>query len=155
MRSCVVVVREVLSQDATQSRFGHDDHMGPGTHVGPIRSRARRRRFATGIVAFAQVLDAHALGRGSDGRECAIPIVKEITRGVILREGLTELLGGPGGGGMCSDRDVHDAPPIVRQDDQHKQKSIRHRRDDEEIGGDRGAAWPEIGPTSAESGATT
>ena len=36
---------------------------------------------------------------------------------------------------MCSDRDVHDAPPIVRQDDQHKQKSIRHGRDDEEIGG--------------------
>ena len=36
---------------------------------------------------------------------------------------------------MRGDRDVHDAPPIVRQDDQHKQEPIRDRRDDEEIGG--------------------
>ena len=36
---------------------------------------------------------------------------------------------------MVSDRDVHDAPALVREDHQHKQQLARRGRHDEEIGG--------------------
>jgi hypothetical protein len=65
----------------------------------------------------AHLPDAHARGCGSDGRERAIPIVEEISSSVIFGKGLPELLRGPGGRGIRGDGDVHNAPPIVRQDD--------------------------------------
>jgi hypothetical protein len=36
---------------------------------------------------------------------------------------------------MFSDRDVHDASSVVREEDEHEQQSIRGRRDDEEVSG--------------------
>jgi hypothetical protein len=35
---------------------------------------------------------------------------------------------------MCGDRDVPDAAPIVREEDQDEQETVGHRRDYEEIG---------------------
>ena len=35
---------------------------------------------------------------------------------------------------MSGDRDVPDASPIVREEDQDEQETVGHRRDDEEIG---------------------
>ena len=35
---------------------------------------------------------------------------------------------------MSGDRDVPDASPIVREEDQDEQETAGHRRDDEEIG---------------------
>ena len=93
------------------------------------------RVLPRGTWCRPHLLDAHTLGCGSDGRERTVPIVEEILRGLIVGERLAELLGGPGSRGIRGHRDVHDAPPMVRQDDQHKQKSIRDSRDDEEVGG--------------------
>ena len=35
---------------------------------------------------------------------------------------------------MISYRDVQDSTPLVREDHEHEQESVRGRRDDEEVG---------------------
>ena len=123
MRPRVVVVRQVLGQDATQSRLSHDDHMIRALTSDRSNHALGVRVLPRGTWCRAHLLDAHTLGCGSDGRERAVPIVEEIPRGMILGEGLAELLRGPGSRGMRGHRDVHDAPPIVRQDDRATNRS--------------------------------
>ncbi len=53
----------------------------------------------------------------------------------LPRKRFSDLLGGPRGGRMCSDGDVHDAPSMVGEHDQHEQQQARGRRHHEKIGG--------------------
>jgi hypothetical protein len=62
-----------------------------------------------------------------------ITIANEIPRGLVPRERLAELLGGPCCGGMGGDGDVYNASPLVRQDDQYEEEPTGDRRDDEEV----------------------
>jgi len=80
-------------------------------------------------------LDVHP---GDSGREIdkdRIAIVEEVPRGLVLREGVANLLGCPSRRGMLSDRDVDEASSVVRDDDQHEEQSERDRRHDEQVGG--------------------
>jgi hypothetical protein len=116
-----------------QSCSAHDDHVieavapnrsDEALNVGVLPRRARRRS------SRLRIHPGHGVRHICKDR---IAIVEEISRGQIVRERLAELLGSPRGG-VRGDRDVHDASPIVCQDDRHKQEPMRDRRDDEDTG---------------------
>ena len=54
-----------------------------------------------------------------------IAIPQEPGRGGLIGEGLNDLLGRPGGGGMLGDPEMDDTPTVMRQQDQHEQHAVR------------------------------
>ena len=66
--------------------------------------------------------DAHALHALPKSETVdAIAIAEEIGRRGVVREGVDELLGGPGGGGMLGHVEVEDAAALVGQHDEDEE----------------------------------
>ena len=65
-----------------------------------------------------------------------VAIAEEVGRGGVVREGVHDLLGRPGGGGMLGDVEVEDTRPMVGQDDEDVQVSGGNG---EEVDRDEGA----------------
>src|SRR5207247_10319994 len=108
-----VVVREVPSQGAAQVPFAKDEYviqtLVPDGADEPLREgvlpRAVRRR--------EDFTDAHALHALPEYVTVdRVAIAEEIGRGGVVREGVHDLLGRPGSGGMLSDIEVEDAPEV-------------------------------------------
>ena len=51
--------------------------------------------------------------------ENAVAIAKQVTGNLVKREGLSELLAGPLGGGMSGDIKMDDPPAVVREHYEH------------------------------------
>src|SRR5260370_19687984 len=75
--------------------------------VGPLPRRTRRREH----FFDAQMPDL----LGEIGSEDAIPIAQQISRHLLKREGLLQLLSGPLGSRMRGDIEMHDPPAVVSQ----------------------------------------
>jgi hypothetical protein len=75
------------------------------------------------------------VSQGRDVGKHRIAIVQKMPGRVVFREGVAELLCGPGRGGMFGDRHVNDPSTVVREDDQDEQQPERDRRHDEQISG--------------------
>jgi hypothetical protein len=71
----------------------------------------------------------------SGAAERGIPIVHKIGGTLAAGKRIAELLCGPRGGWVCGNRDVHDAPAFMRENDEHEQQPVCGGRDDEEVGG--------------------
>src|SRR6267143_4292869 len=106
-----VVVRDVASQGAAQVPFAKDEDviqtLAPDGADEPLREgvlpRAVRRR--------EDFTDAHALhALPEDVTVDRVAIAEEIGRGGVVREGVNDLLGRPGRGGMLGDIEVEDSP---------------------------------------------
>ena len=69
-----------------------------------------------------------------DRGERAITVVQDITRLMVAREGVPNLLGGPRRGWPVAHRDVQNPSPVVSENDEHEQESEGDCRYDEEVG---------------------
>src|SRR5438309_10027850 len=67
----------------------------------------------------------------------AIAIAEEIGRRGVVREGVDELLGGPGGSGMLGDVEMEDAPALVGEHDEDEQDAEPRGGHAEEIDRDQ------------------
>ena len=65
-----------------------------------------------------------------------VAIAEEVGRGGVVREGVHELLGRPGGGGMLGDIEVEDTPAVVGEHDEDEQHAQARGGNREEIDGD-------------------
>ncbi len=65
-----------------------------------------------------------------------VTIAQKIGRRGVVREGVHDLLGGPVGGGMLGDVEVHDAPAMVREHDENEEHAQSSRWHREEVNGD-------------------
>ena len=63
-------------------------------------------------------LDSHRLRGGLQAVERMIAIMEQLSRRLVPRKGLAQLLGRPRGRRMRGDRHVPDAPPIVGEEHQ-------------------------------------
>jgi hypothetical protein len=117
-----VIVREVAGQDAAQVRFTKAEDM--------IQTLARDRAdepLREGVLPRTvgrrqDCTDPHALhSLPARGTVDAVVIVEEIGRHGVVREGVDDLLGGPGSGGMPGDVEVEDASAMVGEDHQDEQ----------------------------------
>src|SRR6266446_7095118 len=81
--------------------------------------------FCHGLWRRQDLVDPHALHSLSERMSVdLIAIAEEVGRGGVVWEGVHDLLGRPGGGGMLGDVEVEDAPAIVgehHEDEEHPQ----------------------------------
>ena len=117
-----VIVREVAAQDAAQVPFAKDDDMietlAPDRADEPLREWVLPRAVRRG----QDFTDSHALHTlPEDVAVDRVAIAEEMGRRGVVREGVHDLLGGPGGGGVLGHVEVEDAPPMVGQDNEDEE----------------------------------
>jgi hypothetical protein len=127
--SCAVIVVEVSDRDASQMPLAKDDDMiealVPNRTDEPLRE---------GVLPWAlgrrqDFIDPHALHALPEGVTVdGVAIAEEIGRGGVVREGVHDLLGRPGGGGVLGHVEVEDASAIVGQYDEDEQNAQLYHR---------------------------
>src|SRR5215813_12350459 len=133
-----VIIVHIRPEHTPQMRLvQHDDlseTLEPETpndpfHVGilPWRARGDLHLFE------AHVLDTLLKSCPVD----AVAVAEQIPRRLIPRKSLDDLLSSPLGGWVLGDVDMHDAPTLVRQHDEHEEYPEGCRRHREEIAGDQ------------------
>ena len=65
-----------------------------------------------------------------------VAVAQEVGRGGVVREGVHDLLGCPGRGGMLGDIEVEDAPPVVGEYNEDEQDAQARGGNGEEVHGD-------------------
>ena len=132
-----VVVREVASQDTAQVLFAEDDDVIQAVAPDGADEALREGVLPWAVWRCQDFDDAHALEAVPEHATVdRVPVAEEVGRGGVVREGVHDLLGRPGGGGMFGDIEVEDAPPVVSEHDEDEQDAQAHGRDGEEIDGD-------------------
>src|SRR5207249_9133618 len=132
-----VVVREVASQGAAQVPFAEDEYViqtfAPDGADEPLREGVLPRTVR-GREDFTDAQALHALPEHVTVDRVAI--AEEIGRGGVVGEGVDDLLGRPGSGGMLGDIEVEDAPAVVGKHDEDEQNAQARGGNREEIDGD-------------------
>ena len=132
-----VVVREVASQGAAQVPFAEDEYViqtfAPDGADEPLREGVLPRTVR-GREDFTDAQALHALPEHVTVDRVAI--AEEIGQGGVVREGVHDLLGRPGGGGMLGDIEVEDAPAVVGEHDEDEQNAQARGGNSKEIDGD-------------------
>src|SRR3989442_4653700 len=119
MSASLVIVREVAGQGAAQVSFAQDDDMIETLAADRVDEPLREGVLPRAVGRCEHFTDPHALHSLPERVTVnAVPIAEEIGRRGVVREGVNELLGGPGGGGMLGHVEVEDVPAAVGVDDQ-------------------------------------
>ena len=135
--ACAVVVREVASQGTTEVSFAEDDEViltlapdgaDEALREGVLPRAVRRRQDFTDAHALEALPEHVTVDR--------VAVAEEVGRGRVVREGVHDLLGRPGRGGMLGDIEVEDAAPVVGEHDEDEQDAQTRGGDGEEIDGD-------------------
>jgi hypothetical protein len=114
-----MVIGEIAGQDAAEMPLAEDEHMIQA--LSPDRAdEPFHERFCHGLCgAVSTSLDAHAHHAMPKWLTVdAVTVAEEIGRRGVVREGVHDLLGGPGGSRMLGDVEVDDQPASVSRDDQ-------------------------------------
>src|SRR5450759_4683015 len=136
VRPGLVIIRHKRLQVTIQTGLVENDHvvdaLAPNRtdhafDVGPLPGGARRREH----FFDAQMPDL----LGEVGPEDAIAISQKISRHLLKREGLSQLLSGPLGRRMCGDVEMHDPPAVVSQHQQYVQHLEPNGGHGEEVDG--------------------
>src|SRR5262249_711857 len=138
VRSDVVVIASIGSQDPAQMGFAPDDEMietlAPDRSDQPFSEAILpRRRRCDGLVP-----DTHGTQTaGDDGAVDAITIANNVVRGLVPRESLGELARDPFGGRIGGHVDPDEVSPAQSDDDEGVEQVEAKCRDNEQIhGGD-------------------
>src|SRR6267143_2129594 len=134
MSASLVIVREVAGQETAQVPFAKDEYviqtLTPDGADEPLREgvlpRAVRRREDFTDAHALQALPEHVTVDG-------VAIAEEIRWGGVVREGVHDLLGRPGSGGMLGDIEMEDAPAVVGEHDEDEQNAQARGGNGEEI----------------------
>jgi len=120
--SGTVIVGEVAGQDAAQVPLAKNKDM-----VQALAADRADEPFREGILPRAvggrqHFANPHALDPAPERVAVdRVAIAQEIGRRGVVREGVHDLLGRPGGGGVRGDVEVEDAPAMVGEDDQDEE----------------------------------
>ncbi len=120
-----VVVREVASQGTAQVLFAEDDDVIQTLAPDGADEALRERVLPWAVRRRQDFTDAHAPHALPEHVTVdRVAIAEEIGWRGVVREGVHDLLGRPGCGGMRGDIEVEDAPTVVGEHD----KTNRTRR---------------------------
>ena len=117
-----VVVPEVASQGTAEVLFAEDDDViqtlapdgaDEALGEGVLPRAVRRRQDFTDTHALQALAEHVTVDR--------VAVAEEVGRSRVVREGVHDLLGRPGRGGMLGDIEVEDAPPVVGEHDEDEQ----------------------------------
>src|SRR5262249_26554982 len=134
VRSDVVVIASIGSQDPAQMCFAPDDEMvdafAPDRSDQPFSEAILPRRSrSNGLIP-----DAHGTQTAcDDGAVDAIPIANNELRGLVPRESFAELARDPVSGRICSYVDPDEVSPVQPNDDEGVEQVEANGRDNEQI----------------------
>jgi hypothetical protein len=136
VRAPMMVIPEVTSQEPPEMLLVQDDHVVQAftadTSDQPFDVRVLPRT-PWGDDHFSDPHVPYSLPKR--GTVDAIPIVQEIPRGLVPREGIDDLLCGLRRSGMLSDVEMYETLSLMGQDEQDEQHFVGDRRHDKEIQG--------------------
>jgi hypothetical protein len=125
---------EISSQKPPQMALVQDDHV-----VQAFAADTPDQALDIGILPWAlwsdeDLFDPHVPYPLSKVRPVdTITVAQEIPWGLVPREGVDHLLGGPLRGGLFRDIEMDETSPLMGQDEQDEQDLVGDRRHDEEI----------------------
>ena len=137
MRAGGVVVREVPAQQTAEVPFvDHDDvieafptnRADDALGEGILPGRPRRDKD----LAYPQAFHPPYEHIPVDG----IPIAEQVLGRGLFREAFDQLVGGPGGGGVVGDVDMHEFSAVVLKNQEPEEQAKGERGDHEEVDGD-------------------
>ena len=129
-----VIVREVASQGAAQMPFAKDEDM-----IQTLTPNRSNESLCEGVLPRAvgrrrDFSDPHALHSLPERVTVdTVAIAEEIGRRGIVREGVDELLGGPGGGGVLGHVEMQDTAAMVGEHDEDEEDAQTGGRNGEEV----------------------
>src|SRR5262245_10780923 len=136
VRTPAMIILEVTGQQPPEMALVQDDHVVQAFTADTPDQPLDVRILPRTPWGDHDLLDPHMLDPLPKGSAIdAVPIAQEIPRGLVPREGLNDLLGGPLRGRMLGDVEVDDAPSRMGQDDQDKEHRVPHGGDHKEIQG--------------------
>ena len=152
MGARLMVIGEVAGQDAAQVSFAEDEDVIQTLAPDRTDEALGERILPRAVRRRENFLDPHALHAVPERLAIdLVTIAEEVGRRGVVREGVDDLLGGPGGGGMLGDVEVDDAPAMVGEHDEDEQHAQARGGHGEEIDGDQVPDMVGRG-TSARSG---
>src|SRR5882672_7761920 len=114
-----VVVREVASQGTAEVLLAEDDDVIQTLTPNGADEALREGVLPRAVRRRQDFTDAHALEALAEHVTVdRVAVAKEVGGGGVVREGVHDLLGRPGRGGMLGDIEVEDAPPVVGERDE-------------------------------------
>ena len=114
MGSSAVIVREVRGQDATQVAFAQPEDMLKALAADRANEPFHERTLPGALGGREALPNLHAIHALPEGVAVdRVAITEEVGRRRVVREGVHDLLGCPGRGGMLRDVEVDDAPALV------------------------------------------
>jgi hypothetical protein len=133
VRAGPFVVRAIEGHQTLQPRFVEHNHV-----INTLATSGSNESFDEGILprrarCREHVLNPERLRGEPQAIECVIAIVEQVSRRVVPRKGLAQLLGRPRRCWMRRHGDVPDASPIVGEEHQDEQEAVGRSRDLEEI----------------------
>jgi hypothetical protein len=132
-----VIVREVRREDSSKVRLAENDDMVQALAPDRADQSLREGVLPRAVRRRQDFTDGHALEALAEHLTVdRVAVAKEVGGGGVVREGVHDLLGRPGGGGMLGDIEVEDAPPVVGEHDEDEQDAQARGGDGEEIDGD-------------------
>ena len=118
----LMVISEIAGQNAVEVSLAEDDNV-----IQALAPDRADEPFREGILPRAvrgreNLLDPHAFHAVPKWPSVdLVAVTEEIGRCGLVREGVDELLSGPGGGGMLGHVEVDDPPAVVREHDQNEE----------------------------------
>src|SRR5215472_10619625 len=123
MKAIVVVILEVISNQATQMGFVQDDHVVQEVPATAPHPALRHAVLPGTAISGSDQLTAKVFQHPRDlSAELAVAVQDQILGGTILWEGLSQLLHDPGPGGMLGDVEVRDLAPAVA----NHEEAVKH-----------------------------
>jgi hypothetical protein len=119
-----------------------DDHV-----IQAVAAHTPDQPFDVGVLPRTpggddHLLDPHMLyPLPKGGAIRAVPIVQQISRCFVPWERVNDLLGGPRGGRMLADINMHDSSPLMCQDHQDKEYLVCHGRHHQAIQATKSLTW--------------
>src|SRR3989442_267479 len=117
-----VGVDEVGGQDAAQVPLAEHKDMVQTLTANRADEPLREGVLPRAVGRRQDLVDPHALHSLSERMSVdLIAIAEEVGRGGVVREGVHDLLGRPGGGGMLAAVEVEDAPALVGRSNEERE----------------------------------
>jgi hypothetical protein len=137
MSASLVIVPEVVGQDAAQVPFAEDENVVQTFAPDRTDEALGERILPWAVRCDDDFLDIHALHAAP--KVLAVDLVtvaKEMARCGVVRESVDDLLSGPVGRRVLGDVEVDDPSAVMSEDDKNKEHAQACGGDGEEVEGD-------------------
>jgi hypothetical protein len=134
----LMVIDEIAGQETAEVSLAKDEHVVQAFTPDRADEPLGERVLPRALRRRENLLDAHAFHAVPKWLPVdAVAVAEQIDRRGLVREGVHDLLGGPGRGGMLGDVEVDDTPAVVSEHDENEEDAEASGGHGKEVDGDQ------------------